>query len=348
MPAKSTITSTRSAGPRRISRRRIGFGISPLSVRDLDHRRAVGELQVVAAEGGDVEQAQAVAAGADPVVGHVGAVDEDRLGDDPVGRRAAVGEGVGQLVVAVEGAVADHQRQVAVAAAAAAAIPRKRRRRSTSRPGPSRRAGRCGRGGGRGTTGTRPVPGARPRSGHRRRFCCRPGSSSRSLPCSRAERPRGMLQKAEIGWRLVRPPGWPSNWVRLWPPWRWIESSPTFSGSWWSKVTRVRWPARRRIVGPGKVPPKVHRRVFGPGKICCSAARIGIRMWSSVRTSGIGSRERKGSAASAGGGSAGQRQRGRRPRPAGAGARPGCRRQGRRGRLGARSGAELRTAQPCR
>lgn len=64
-----------------------------------------------------------------------------------------------------------------------------------------------------------------------------------------------MRQKRETGWALVRPPGWPSNWVRLWPPCRWTESSPTFSGSWWWKVTRVRSPARRRIVGPGKLPP---------------------------------------------------------------------------------------------
>ena len=37
-------------------------------------------------------------------------------GVDPVGGRAPVGEGVGQLVMAVEGAVDDHQRQVALAA----------------------------------------------------------------------------------------------------------------------------------------------------------------------------------------------------------------------------------------
>ncbi len=88
----------------------------PALGRDLQHRRPVGELQVVAAEGGDVEQAQPVATGFDPVVGHVGAVDEDRLGEDPVGRRAAVvAEGVGELIASVEGAVADHQRQVAIA-----------------------------------------------------------------------------------------------------------------------------------------------------------------------------------------------------------------------------------------
>ena len=144
---------------------------------------------------------QPVAAGLDPVVGHVGAVDEDGLAEDAVGRRAAVGEGVGELVVAVEAAVGDHQRQVAVAAAAAAARPRSRRRRSTSRPAPSSCAGRCGRGGGRGTTGRRRVRGARPRSGRRRRFCRAPGSSRNSLPDSRAERPLGML--AEEGDRLA-------------------------------------------------------------------------------------------------------------------------------------------------
>ena len=64
-----------------------------------------------------------------------------------------------------------------------------------------------------------------------------------------------MRQKLEIGWRLVRPPGWPSNRLRLWPPCRWTESSPASAGSSWRKVTSVRWPARRRTVGPGKVPP---------------------------------------------------------------------------------------------
>ncbi len=83
---------------------------------DLDQRRAVGEVEVVGAELGDVEDAQPVALGTDLVVGHVGAVDEDLTSFDAVGGGPQVGEGVGELVVAVEGAVADHQRQVALAA----------------------------------------------------------------------------------------------------------------------------------------------------------------------------------------------------------------------------------------
>ena len=51
------------------------------------------------------------------MVGHEGAVDEDAVADDPVGRAGAGRrERVGQLVVAVEGAVGDHQRDVALAA----------------------------------------------------------------------------------------------------------------------------------------------------------------------------------------------------------------------------------------
>ena len=40
-----------------------------------------------------------------------------------------------------------------------------------------------------------------------------------------------------------------------------MVSSPAFAGSWWWKVTRVRRPARRRTVGPGKLPPKVQSLV---------------------------------------------------------------------------------------
>src|SRR4029079_15627978 len=73
--------------------------------------------------------AEPVALRADRVMRHVGAVDEDALAEDPVGGRAAGGgggggvgggggggEGVGELVAAVEAAVGDHQRQVALAA----------------------------------------------------------------------------------------------------------------------------------------------------------------------------------------------------------------------------------------
>ncbi len=92
------------------------LGHQPAVGGDLDQRGAVGELQVVAAKAGDVEDPQPVAARLDPVVGHVGAVDEDGLAEDAVGRRALAGEGVDQLVAAVEGAIADHQRQVPLSA----------------------------------------------------------------------------------------------------------------------------------------------------------------------------------------------------------------------------------------
>ena len=83
---------------------------------DLDQRRAVGEVDVVGAEAGDVEQAQAVAPRGHVVVRHVSAVDQHAVADDAVGRRAQAGERVGQLVVPVEAAVGDHQRDVALAA----------------------------------------------------------------------------------------------------------------------------------------------------------------------------------------------------------------------------------------
>ena len=161
---------------------------------DLDQRGSVGEEEVVGAELGDVEDAQPVALCRDPVVGHVGAVDEDAAAVDPVVGRAQVRERIGQLVVAVEGAVGDHQRQVALARAAAAGRRRARRRRSTSPPGRARRCARCGRGGGRGTTGRRLVRARRPPSGRRRRCACPPARSAGRCRTARGESPRGMSQ----------------------------------------------------------------------------------------------------------------------------------------------------------
>src|SRR5882757_5515281 len=106
-----------------------------------------------------------------------------------------------------------------------------------------------------------------------------------------------MLQYSENGWAPVRPPGWPSNWVRLWAPCRWTLSSPTSAGSSWRKVTSVGAPAGRRIVGPGKLPPKVQSRVLRPGRICCSAARIGSSIRAPVSSRGIGSGSRNGTPA---------------------------------------------------
>ena len=113
--AKSTITSARSPGRAARRLRFTGLGISPLSVAIWISGRAVREVDVVGAEVGDVEQPQAVAAGRDVVVGEIGAVDEDVAADDPVVGRALAVERVGELVAAVEGAVGDHQRDVAVA-----------------------------------------------------------------------------------------------------------------------------------------------------------------------------------------------------------------------------------------
>src|SRR6185312_13610838 len=106
-----------------------------------------------------------------------------------------------------------------------------------------------------------------------------------------------MSQYSLNGWAPVRPPGWPSNWVRLWAPCRWTLSSPTLGGSSWRKVTSVRAPAGRRIVGPGKLPPKVQSRVLWPGRICCSAARIGSSIRAPFSSRGIGSGSRNGTPA---------------------------------------------------
>ena len=52
------------------------------------------KLSVFASSGG-AEDAQPVALGADAVVGQVDPVDQDRVGVDPIGGRAPVGERVG-------------------------------------------------------------------------------------------------------------------------------------------------------------------------------------------------------------------------------------------------------------
>jgi hypothetical protein len=65
---------------------------------------------------GDVEEAQSVAPGRHAVVGHVSTVDQDTGPNDPIARWPATAERVGQLVVAVEGAVGNHQRDVTLTA----------------------------------------------------------------------------------------------------------------------------------------------------------------------------------------------------------------------------------------
>ena len=72
-------------------------------------------MEVVCAEAGGVEDPQPVALWRHTVVGHEGAVDEDPVPGDAVGRRRQVVEGVGDLVVAIEGPLGDHQRDVAIA-----------------------------------------------------------------------------------------------------------------------------------------------------------------------------------------------------------------------------------------
>ena len=82
---------------------------------DLDHRRAVGEVDVVGAEAGDVEEAQPVSPRRQTMVRHVGAVDQHQVAGHAVGGAAQAGEGIGELVVAVEAPIGDHQRDVALA-----------------------------------------------------------------------------------------------------------------------------------------------------------------------------------------------------------------------------------------
>ena len=47
---------------------------------------------------------------------------------------------------------------------------------------------------------------------------------------ARPRAPGGCGRSRRSGATSVSPPGWPSNWVRLWPPWRWTESSPALAG----------------------------------------------------------------------------------------------------------------------
>ena len=71
------------------------------------------------------------------MVGEDRAVDEDvPAGDAVVGRVGRAAERVGELVVAVEGAVGEHQRDVARAPRQRQRGVERRRRRSTSRRGP--------------------------------------------------------------------------------------------------------------------------------------------------------------------------------------------------------------------
>ena len=218
--------------------------------------------------------------------------------------------------MAVEGAVDDHQRHVAARRSAAAARRRGRRRRSTSRPGRARRCERCGRGDGRGTTGRRRVRDGRPRAGRRRRSSPSPARSAGRCRTRAPADPRDIWQKKECGCDLVRPPGWPSNWLRLWPPCRWTVSSPASCGQpvlegdlgALSRRAPDRRPREGAVVGPH--PASSGREGSGP-----RPRGIGISIRRSRIRRGIGRRasERDRARPGACGGRAAERERANRP-----------------------------------
>ena len=131
----------------------------------------------------------------------------------------------------VEGAVGDHQRQVASPARQREGARRRRRRGSTSRRG---RARCCGpvlsrrwswyhwNGGTLGLAVLDAVEGV-----------CALAARARSAgrcPASRSREAGGDVAVEGLGCIAVRPPGWPSSSERLWPPWRWTLSSPAELG----------------------------------------------------------------------------------------------------------------------
>ena len=188
------------------------------------------------------------------MVRHEGAVDEDAVPGDAVGGRPQIGEGVGQLVVAVEGPLGDHQRDVALA--------RGQRQRAVELvvddPHPGQAAPNVAR---RVVESVVVVPlecrrvrDGRLRRGRRRRFGAGRARAGSRCPTPSVSVPGGSGRRRTSDGPWSGPPGWPSNWVRLWPPWRWTVSSPASGGSSWSKLTLVLRPAGRLIVGPGKVP----------------------------------------------------------------------------------------------
>ena len=203
-------------------------------------------------------------------------------------------ERVGQLVVAVEGAVGDDQRDVALAARQRQRRRRSRRRRSTSRRG---RASCCA-----------PVSSSRwswyqcvvARSGapvldERRRCRCarRPARSAGRCP-TRAPTGSGRCRRrASAAGASVSPPGWPSSLERLWAPCRWTVSSPACAAGGGRSVARGR---SARSAGGSSGPGSRRRRSTsasagraGPGP---RPRRIGRRKFEPVITRGIGSRFR--------------------------------------------------------
>ena len=252
---------------------------------------------------GDVEDPQPVAAGADLVVGHEGAVDEDAPAEIPsAGGRWPLKGSVSWLWRSkLRSAIISGMSR---SPAAAAARPRTRRRRSTSRPGRASCAERCGRGGGRGTTGTRPVQGARPPqvvdvgfllARARAAGRCPTGAARGRGGCGRSRRPAGSWSGRPAGRRTGCGCGRRAGGPRARPP---------AAGSSWWKVTLVRWPARRRtVVARGRCRRRSRASSCGPAGSAASASRIGIWMWAPLSSRGIGSRARKGTAASACGGS---------------------------------------------
>src|SRR3954470_3042211 len=81
--------------------------------------------------------------------------------------------------------------------------------------------------------------------------------------------------------------GWPSLSVGEWFPWLWVEMLPAAAGRLFTIVRLVGCPVGRRIVGPGKIPLKVHIFVGWPGKIGTSVSAATNVTVGAVRTGGI-------------------------------------------------------------
>ena len=251
--------------------------------------------------------------------------------------------------MAVEGAVGDHQRDVALA-------PRQRQRRVelvVDDPHPGQAApdvaAPCGRGGGRGTTGTRPVRAARPRPGRRRSVCAAPGRISRSLPdYARREVARDLAVEGERVRARSGPPGWPSYSLRLWPPCRWTVSSPASRGSSMLEGDLGalpggppdRRPRKAAAVGPHPglaAGQHLAPRPRGSGSLDARAAQL-LAGSAARRWNGVASDARSGAAppGRAGAEAAAQRQQ-RGERAAAQGAEEGSAPQARRGWVWSRS-----------
>ena len=174
----------------------------------------------------------------------------------------------------------------------------------------------------------------------------RPARSARRCPTRAARARAGCGSRRSAAASGSGRPGWPSNWVRLWPPCRWTLSSPTAGGQ----------PVVEGDLGavPGGAPDRRAGEACRRRSTSGSARRAG----SAPRPRGSGSRASRRAARA---GSAADRGRAAAPRAAparavgGAGAaraqarraaaRPARRRPGRRGKLGA-PGVAMLAASP--